>query len=100
LALAANAGLSAQSTTELKRMSLEDLMKVEVSTVSRIPEPSANVPAAHTVITRDDIRRSGATSLPEVLRLAPGVHVGRQDGARYAIGIRGFTVRPPGSSCR
>jgi iron complex outermembrane receptor protein len=93
IALTATTGASAQSTTELKRMSLEDLMQVEVSTVSRMPEPSANVPAAHTVITQDDIRRSGATSLPEVLRLAPGVHVARQDGARYAVGIRGFTDR-------
>src|SRR4051812_2247273 len=80
----AGAGLAtAQTTTELKRMTLEELMSVEVSTVSKVPEPSSEVPAAVFVITQDDIRRSGATSLPEVLRLAPGVQVARIDASRY-----------------
>ena len=77
----------------LKRLSLEELLRVEISTVTRVPEPSTAVPAAVFVITQDDIRRSGATSLPEVLRLAPGLQVAQQDSARYAIGIRGFADR-------
>ena len=55
----------AQTTAELKRMSLEELMSVSVSTFSRVPEPSNRVPAAVFVLMGDDIRRSGATSLPE-----------------------------------
>jgi hypothetical protein len=51
---------------DLKRLSLEELMRVEVSTVLRVPEPTSAVPAAVFVITQDDIRRSGATSLPEI----------------------------------
>ena len=47
-------------------------------------------PAAASVITADDIRRSGATSLPEVLRISPGVEVARVDTSHYSIGIRGF----------
>jgi iron complex outermembrane receptor protein len=78
---------------DLKRLSLEELMRVEVSTVLRVPEPTAAIPAAVFVITPDDIRRSGATSLPEILRLAPGVQVAQLDAARYAIGIRGFADR-------
>ena len=83
----------AQTTAELKRMSLEDMMTVSVSTFSRVPEPSNRVPAALFVLTGDDIRRSGATSLPEALRLVPGVQVARMDASRYAIGIRGFADR-------
>src|SRR6202034_2129542 len=50
-------------------------------------------PAAITVITAEDIRRSGATSIPEALRLAPGVEVERIDSNRWSIGIRGFGTR-------
>ena len=81
------------SPQELKRLSLEELLRVEISTVSRVPEPSTAVPAAVFVLTPDDIRRSGATSLPDVLRLVPGMQVAQQDAARYAIGIRGFADR-------
>jgi iron complex outermembrane receptor protein len=78
---------------DLKRLTLEELMRVEVSTVLRVPEPTMAVPAAVHVVTHDDIRRSGATSLPELLRLVPGVQVAQMDAARYAIGIRGFADR-------
>jgi iron complex outermembrane receptor protein len=85
---------TAQRTAEeLKRLSLEELMDVRVSTVSRTPEPTSTVPAAIHVITDDDIRRSGATTLAEALRLAPGLQVARLDATRYAIGIRGFADR-------
>lgn len=81
------------STEDLKLMSLEDLMKVEVTTVSRIPEQTAGVPAAVFVITQEDIRRSGATSVPEALRLAPGVQVAQINAGTWSIGIRGFADR-------
>lgn len=88
-------GVSAQTPApeELKRLSLEELLRVEISTVMRVPEAASAIPAAVYIITQDDIRRSGATSLPEVLRLAPGVQVAQLDAARYAIGIRGFADR-------
>ena len=74
-------------------MSLEDLVNIEISTVSRVAESTMTTPAAVYVITRDDIRRSGAMSIPEALRLAPGLQVARIDGARWAIGMRGFADR-------
>jgi iron complex outermembrane receptor protein len=84
----------AQPTVEdLKRLTLEDLISIEVSTVSRMPERTTVAPAAVYVITQEDIRRSGASSLPEVLRLAPGVQVARIDASRYAVGMRGFADR-------
>lgn len=83
----------AQPGPEVERMSLEELMGVEVATVSRMPTTRAESPAAVHVITQEDIRRSGVTTLAEALRLAPGVHVARIDATKWAIGIRGFTDR-------
>ena len=94
LAVTVAAPARAQGTTpDLKRMSLEDLLQVEVTTVSRHPEPATSVPAAVFIITADDIRRSGATSLPQALRLAPGAQFARIDGAKWASGMRGFADR-------
>ncbi|HWQ88245.1 TonB-dependent receptor plug domain-containing protein [Brevundimonas sp.] len=75
---------------DLTRLSLEELAMVEVTSVSRRPETLANAAAAIFVITRDDIRRSGATSLPEALRLAPNLNVQRVNSVDYAISARGF----------
>ena len=77
----------------LKSMSLEQLGNIEVTTVSKEPEVIWKTPAAIYVITQDDIRRSGATSIPEALRLVPGVEVARITTGEYAIGIRGFNSR-------
>src|SRR6185295_11940916 len=63
------------------------------TTVSRAPEPTMRVPAAVYVITQDDIRRSGAISIPEALRLAPGLQVARINAGTWAIGVRGFADR-------
>ena len=71
-------------------MSLEQLGDVEVTTVSKEPEEVWQTPAAIYVLTQEDIRRSGATSIPEALRLVPGVEVARADSDHWAIGIRGF----------
>lgn len=90
-ALAGYAG--AQTPDQLKRMTLEELMGIETSAISRIPERASVTPAAVYIITQDDIRRSGATSIPDALRLAPGIIVARMDASRWAIGMRGFPDR-------
>ena len=74
----------------LTDVSLADLGKIEVTTASKEPVPVNRTPAAIYVITQEDIRRSGATSIAEVLRLAPGVAVSRVDSNTWAIGMRGF----------
>lgn len=75
---------------QLKQLSLAELGNVEVTTTSKEPEEVWRTPAAVFVITQDDIRRSGATSIPEILRLAPGVEVAQVDSDHWSIGIRGF----------
>lgn len=79
--------------TEMKKMSLADLIKVEVTTVARLPSTIGQTPAAVFVITQEDIRRSGATSLPELLRRVPGIVVARIDNNKWAVGVRGFSER-------
>ena len=81
-----------QKTSEnpLDQLTLEQLGNVEVTTASKEPEQVWRTPAAIYVITQNDIRRSGANSIPEVLRLAPGVEVSRIDSSTWAVGIRGF----------
>jgi len=74
----------------LTHVSLEDLGQIEVTTASKEPVKASRTPAAIYVITQEDIRRSGATSIPEVLRLAPGVEVARVDSNTWSVGIRGF----------
>lgn len=85
--------LIASNQNPLKSMSLEQLGNIQVTTVSKEPEEVWKTPAAIYVITQDDIRRSGATNIPEALRLAPGVEVARITADEYAIGIRGFNSR-------
>ncbi|MGH9345174.1 MAG: TonB-dependent receptor plug domain-containing protein [Terriglobia bacterium] len=63
---------------------------VKVTSVSKEPEEVWQTPAAIDVITQDDIRRSGATTLPDVLRLVPGVEVAQMDSDHWAVAIRGF----------
>ncbi len=77
----------------LSSLSIEELADVEVTTASRRPESQLEAAAAVYVITQEDIRRSGVTTLVEALRLAPGVEVARLSGDRWAVGIRGFASR-------
>jgi iron complex outermembrane receptor protein len=77
----------------LKGLSLEQLGNIEVTTVSKSPVKLSQTPAAIYVITQEDIRRSGVRSLPEALRLAPGVDVAQIDSVKWAVGIRGFESR-------
>src|SRR5277367_1649592 len=74
----------------LNQLSLTQLGDVEVTTVSKEPEEVWKTPAAVFVVTQDDIRRSGATTIPDVLRLVPGVEVAQVDADHWSIGIRGF----------
>lgn len=85
--------LAQEATSNLGAISLEDLMQVEVTSVAKKPQRLANVAAAVHVITAEDIRLSGAHSLPEALRLAPGVDATRISGNRWAVSIRGFASR-------
>ncbi len=88
-------GIAAAGAQELPLgdISLEDLVKLEVLTVSRKAQKISDTPAAVTVVTADDIRRSGARSIPEALRLVPGVDVAQIAAGRYAVGVRGFNSR-------
>ncbi|WP_375748761.1 TonB-dependent receptor plug domain-containing protein [Vibrio sp. HN007] len=79
-----------QDFTEL---SLEDLMQIEVTSVSKKSEKLSNAAAAVYVVTQNEIRRSGATSIPEVLKFVPGMHVAQVDNNKWAIGMRGFNGR-------
>ena len=75
---------------DLTELSLDDLMRIDVRSVSKRSEPLQEASAAVTVLTAEDIRRSGARSLAEALRLVPGLHVARTAGQTYAISARGF----------
>lgn len=84
------AAIADQGPQRLTQLSLEQLGNIKVTSVSKEPEQIRKTPAAIYVITNEDIRRSGATSIPEVLRLAPGVEVARVDSDHWSVGIRGF----------
>jgi iron complex outermembrane receptor protein len=78
---------------DLTDLSLEELLNVEVTSVGRREQPLADSAAALFVLTQDDIRRSGAASIPDVLRLVPGLHVARIDANKWVISSRGFSGR-------
>lgn len=81
---------AAELPRDLTDLSLEQLANIEITSVSRRAESLADAPASIYVITNDDIRRSGVTSLPEALRLAPNLQVARTSSSGYAISARGF----------
>ena len=81
---------SSASAEALKKLSIEQLMNLEVTSVSRRPERLAQVASAIQVITQQDIRRSGASSLPEALRLATNLQVAQVNSRDWAISARGF----------
>ena len=80
----------ADDTVDITKMSLDQLQNVEVTSVSKKSERAFDAAAAIYVITKQDIKRSGATSVPEALRLAPGMQVARVGTDKWAISIRGF----------
>lgn len=78
------------SVEQMRDLAIEDLLAIDVVSVSKKSEPYSRAAAAVYVLTRDEIRRSGATSLPEALRLVPGLHVARIDATWFAVTARGF----------
>ena len=83
-------GAAPQGAGSLAQLNLEQLGNIEVTTASKEPEEIWRTPAAIYVLTQVDIRRSGATTIPEALRLVPGVEVARIDSDHWSIGVRGF----------
>jgi iron complex outermembrane recepter protein len=83
--------------SDLVAYSIEELMQVQVTSVAKAPQRLQDAPAAVYVITAEDIRRSGATSIPELLREVPGMDVARVDGNTWAVNARGFADRYAGS---
>src|SRR6185369_8069766 len=73
--------------SDLARLSIEELLKVEVTSVSRKEQRADSVPAAIYVITQDDIRRSGIRTLPELFRLVPGVQVAQVNASSWAVSV-------------
>ena len=93
LGISAAATSAAAQTADLTELSLEELMDVAVTSVSKRSEPISGAAAAVFVLTNEDLRRSGATSIPEALRLVPGLDVARIDSNKWAITARGFNGR-------
>ncbi len=81
--------LHGQEARDLSTLTVDDLMNVEVTSVARKGQKLSDTPAAVFIVTRDDIRRSGATSIPEILRIVPGLNVARINGNNWAISARG-----------
>ena len=79
--------------TPLADLSLEDSVKMEVTSVSRKAQRLSDTAAAVTVLSREDIRRTGARNIPEALRAVPGVEVAQIGAGRWAVSIRGFNGR-------
>lgn len=78
------------SASELKKLSVEELMNIEVISVSKRPEKLTEASSAIQVITQEDIRHSGASSVPEALRLASNLQVAQVNSSQWAITARGF----------
>ena len=88
-----SSSVQADDIKELKAMSLEQLANMEVSIASRTPQSIEKTAAAVFVITSEDIRRSSATDIPELLRMVPGINVAQIDGSHWAVSSRGFNGR-------
>lgn len=86
----APASAQVQQPSDLAWASIEELMDIAITSASRKEETASATPAAVFVITQDDIRRSGMSTLPEVLRLVPGAQVAQVNSSNWAISIRGF----------
>ncbi len=96
LATGTPAALQAAEAADVRSLfdfSLEELSQVRVFSASRHLEPTQGSPSAIFVLTREDLLRSGVITVPEALRLVPGVQVGRVDANKYAVSMRGFNSR-------
>ncbi len=98
----------ADAKTGLANLSLDELMDLEVTLLSRRPQRVTETPAALAILTGDELRRIGVHSLPDALRLAPGFQVGQVDAHKWVVASRGFAglfankllviIRGPGGS--
>ena len=91
-AVAAQAGNAPPDLTELD---IEELGRITVTSASRGPEPVSHASAAIFVITREDMRRAGSRTIPDALRLAPGLQVARVTARDWSITARGFAEASP-----
>src|ERR1700694_2371124 len=85
-------GLAQSGERDLSQVSLEELMNIEITSASRKEQRATDVAAAVFVITSDDIRRSGMTTIPDLLRLAPGGEGAQVNPNKWAVTIRGFNA--------
>jgi iron complex outermembrane receptor protein len=83
----------AAKSNDLSQVSLEDLMNIEVTSVSKKAEKISQAAAAIFVITQEDIRRSGATTIPDLLRMVPGLDVSQINASTWAVSARGFNAQ-------
>src|ERR1700723_2024865 len=79
-----------QTSKDLGNSSIEDLMNMQVTSVSKKEQKLSRTAAAIFVITQEDIRRSGATNIPDLLRMVPGMDVAEINGSTWAVSARGF----------
>src|ERR1700674_110284 len=93
LTVSVNGFAQSPDLRDLTQASLEDLMNIQVTSVSKKEQSLSKTGAAIYVITQDDIRRSGMTNIPDLLRMVPGVDVAQIDANAWAISIRGFSYR-------
>jgi iron complex outermembrane recepter protein len=93
LALAALPAWPGQKTTDLTSQSIEDLMNIQVTSVSKTEETLSHTAAAVFVISQEDISRSGAMNIPDLLRMVPGMDVSQINGNTWAVSARGFNGR-------
>ncbi len=82
--------MARDAEADLLSLSIEDLMNIEVSSASKRAQRLSEVPAAVTVLTSEDIRRSGMTHIADLLRMVPGLHVANIDSNTWAVTARGF----------
>lgn len=78
------------ASVDLSKLSLKELTEIEVTLASKKSEPASEASAAVYVITSEDIKKSGMNSVPELLKMVPGIQVSRIDSSKWAIGSRGF----------
>jgi iron complex outermembrane receptor protein len=86
-------GQQPAAAADLTATSIEDLMNITVTSASKKEQALSQVAAAIVVMTQQDIRRSGATNIPDLLRTVPGLDVAQINSNTWAISARGFNLQ-------